>query len=268
MTRRGLIIGTSHSAALRLAWAKWADDWPAMRLDFAALHGHVSDFVVQDGCLTAASPEARATLSRISGANAFPLQDYDFVALCSGSPSCYHAIKLYNTARWPGLPSQRRPPKRGNQAMALVSSACFAAALTAAMRQAQALTLLAEIAATCPAQRFIIPEPPLSFDALAEKRRFKGFADLHQNGDAATLGQMQGDCAERACAGLGARIQLPPPVLAHAFFAHPDMRRGAKRLGTQDTLDQPTDDYLHGNDIFGRHMLTALHATLQPPANP
>ena len=261
MTRRGLIIGASHAAALRLAWTTWRSDWPLMDLHFAALQGGVGDLQVQDCQLVAQDAAAEGRLLATSGQSHFALADYDFVAVCGGVSGGFSGIRLYNQARCGGLPSVSRatamPPT-----VSLLSTACFTTALTGLIRQGAAMPLLAAIRQTVDVPLFAIAEPLLSVTALTDKTRYHGFRSLHRNGDAQALAAILEAASRNAYAGLAHYIAPPAAVRQDGYFTKPDLRRGATRLGAADDVPQPDTDYLHGNASYGRHILTALHEAL------
>ena len=259
--RRGLIVGTSHCAALRLAWQAWPADWPGMAIDFAALQGDVADFMVAGQTLTGRTDAARDTLRALCGQSEFDLTAYDFVALCGGTPSTFHAARLYALARWPGLPSVVAAPLT-RPGVTLLSARCFERALTGIIRSAPAFPLLDQIRAATPARRFAIPHPALSRVVLTQTGQHQGFVQIHRNGDAQVLAHMLDQAAEAACGELATCLQPPPEVRKDHFFTHPKFRRGATRLGAQDNLPQPPEDHLHGNAAYGRLILSALHAAL------
>lgn len=256
MTARCLIIGTSHSAALRLAWRAAPDHWPGMSLTFAALQGEMTDFQVIGPSLTAKDP---ARLAHFSGQPAFDLTRFDVIALCGGTPSTFHAIRLYAQARWPGLPSAEAAPLGAPN---LLSARCFERALTGLIRAAPGFALLTRIAAATQSRRFAIPHPALSANVLTQSQQHQGFVHLHRNGDAPALAHMLNRAAAQACADLAQYVPPPPQVRQHGFFTHPDFCRGATRLGPDDSIAQPPADLLHGNAAYGHHVLTALHDAL------
>jgi len=254
MTARGLIIGTSHTAALRLAWR--AAPQPGLDLTFAALQGEMTDFQVSGATLTAADP---AKLHRFSGQPAFDLTDYDVIALCGGTPSTFHATRLYAQARWLGLPSAHAAPLKSPN---LLSAHCFELALSGLIRTAPGFALLGAIRPATQSRLFAIPHPALSAAVLTQTRQHPGFVQIHRNGDAPALARMLDLAATRACGDLAHYVPPPPQVRQHGFFTHPDFRRGATRLGGDDTTPQPPDDHLHGNAAYGQHVLAALYACL------
>lgn len=260
MTKRGLIIGTSHSAALRLAWKEWSADWPSMTLDFAALHGSVADLSVTGQSLTGRHEANRQTLLRFSGQAAFDLAAYDFIALCGGTTSSFHAVRLYLAARWPGLPSTVQPLKPG---VSLLSARCFQTALIGQIRSAAAFPLLTAIKASGIAARlYAIPLPALSHAALTQSKQHQGFVRLHRSGDDAAMAAVLHAASDTAYDGLATYVPPPQAVRKDDFFTRARFRRGATRLGTDDTTPQPKDDFLHGNADYGRHILTGLAALL------
>ena len=266
MTHRGLIIGTSHTAALRLAWTASHQDHPGTQLDFAALQGSVDDLTVQDGNLLAKTDHARDRLLATSGRDRFALCDYTFIALCGGISGSFSAIRLYQQARWYGLPSVSRGTKPLKPTEYLLSAACIATALTAMVRDGAAWPLLTDLHQATNLPLFAVAEPLLSFAALSDKTRFHGFRALHRNGDALALAAMLESAAHAACAGVASYLPPPPAVRRDGFFTQPSLRRGATRLGAADDVAQPDHDFLHGNAAYGHHILIALLAALQQSA--
>lgn len=256
MTLKTLIIGASHTAALRLAWRASPGHWPRMDLTFAALQGEMTEFQVTHTTLTTKVP---AKLHRLTGQSHFDLTAFDVIALCGGTPSTFHALQLYTQARCLSLPSALAAPL---DAPNLLSSQCFERALTGIIRDAPGHALLTQIRPVTPARLFAIPHPALSAQILDQNRNHQGFAIIHRNGDGPALTQMLDHAAHRACGDLAQYIPAPPQVRQHRFFTHPDFRRGATRLGPDDALPQPPTDYLHGNAAYGHHVLSALHDRL------
>jgi hypothetical protein len=254
MTTRGLIIGTSHTAALRQGWR--AAPLPGLELTFAALQGEMADFQVIGTTLTATDP---AKLARFSGQPGFDLTPYDVIALCGGTPSTFHAARLYGQTRWPALPSARAAPL---SAPNLISAQCFERALSGLIGTAPGFALMSLIRAASPARLFAIPHPALSAQVLTQTRQHQIFAQIHRNGDAPALARMMDRAARRACGDLAHYVPPPPQVRQDGFFTHPAFRRGATRLGTDDSLPQPPEDHLHGNAAYGHHVLSGLHACL------
>lgn len=262
MTRRGLVIGNSHAAALRLAQQAFAADWSGMRLDFAAMHGSAADFCVRAGTLSARDAKGRKRLFRISGRSDFTLADYDFVAVCGSTPSNFGAIRLYLEARWIGLPSFQLAEPLGGKNWLLLSEGCFEAALTGIMRAAAAFPLLDALAAAgC--RCFMVPTPLLSAEALTlSKEKHLGFVMMNGNGDAEALSAMMDRALLRACGGQSTALIWPDSVRVNGFFARPEFRRGAKRLGTTDTEAQPEEDFFHANADYGHKVLSELYRQL------
>lgn len=249
-----LIIGTSHTAALRLAWR--AAPQPGLTLTFAALQGDMADFLVAGHSLTATDP---AKLARFSGQPSFDLTAYDAIALCGGTPSTFHGQRLYALARWPALPSALAAPL---DAPNLISAQCFELALSGLIRTAPAFALMDLIRMASPTPLFAIPHPALSALVLTQSKRHPAFVQIHRNGDGPALAAMLDRAAHRACGDLARYVAPPTPVRQHGFFTHPEYRRGATRIGPDDSVPQPPDDPLHGNAAYGQHVLTALLAAL------
>ena len=258
MIQRGLIIGTSHCAALRLAWAASRSERSKMSLDFAAMHGDVSSLVVRGITLTGRSAEACASLECLSGAFEFDLTSYDFIAVCGGTTSTYHAIEVYRVARWFGLPSIDARSINSFEKWSLVSKRCAETAISALIRASSGRGLLAAIVDVTSALCIAIPHPALSHDALKAGQSYATFQAVHKSGDGAALAQILDRASAAAFRGIATEM-VPPLILRQDhFFTHSDFRRGAKRLGRNDNMPQPDSDYLHGNADYGQIILSAL----------
>lgn len=260
--RLGLIIGDSHAAALRLAARGFADDLPGVTFDFAAMHGEMTNFTIRKGALTARLKKDRDRLALLSGRESFDLGDYDFVAVCGGAPSNFHALRLYQKARFAALPSVAGSDLPRNPDWMLVSEACFATALAGLMRRTSAFALLAELEKAGVKRRFLIPMPLLSIAALGAGQRFQAFAELDAAGDALAMAALMDRAFAESCDTLATPVPWPQEVRHNHFFTRPEYRRGATRLAAKEDQPQPEDDFLHANADYGRAVLKALAGQL------
>ncbi len=261
MKARGLVFGNSHIAALRLVWRNDWQRWPDLDLDFAATHGDGQADLKLDGHIIAPrSDKVRQNMMRLNGKDAFDLRPYDFFVVCGGGPSVFHAVKLYGAARWIGLPSMTGFNPSALQGYALLSRDAFLTALTMLMRETDAYGLARTLAGMPARLVIVIPQPRLSLDGLRDSRRYRGFVQMRENGDADVMSAMLDAAAIAALDGL-AHVLLQPAHTRHdGMFTDPQYRYGATRLAATDNLPQPDDDYLHANAAYGGEILHALYA--------
>ena len=256
MTRRGLVFGNSHSAALRLAWRNGQAGWPGLTLEFAAASGDsMASFVVQDGVLTATEQAAQDSLLALNGRNTFDLGSYDFFLISSGTPSMFHAVHLYRAAGIAAFAGRVDAPR------VLMSRAAFQAALVGVMQGMMGHQLAAKLAVMgkpC----FVTGHPRLSVVAKSDAKTYAGFLSVGKNGDAALLAGLFEAAAEDAFAGLATYLAQPPHTIEDHLFTADIWRRGAIRLTPGDNVAQPGQDCLHANAAYGALLIDALNAAV------
>ena len=267
MSRRVLILGTSHCAALRAAVgaAVGADrqsdalTWGGMTLRFAAIpNDHAAALRLDGGVLTAGTDTAGRMLWRLNRQGRFALSEFDAVAMLGGLMSAFAITRLYTEARWFPLPSLIADGGAPPPGLPLISDAAALAALCGRAETAALFALLRSLHAAMPGRVFVVQDPRVSHDAIGTGRKFMGFTRIARGPDASEVSALYDRAVGAAFGGLARVIVQPAATRAGAFFTDARFRRGATRLAATPDMPQPPDDMLHGNAGYGAAVLDDL----------
>lgn len=264
---RVLILGNSHVAAPKSAWAAERGRWPALQPRFVGGHGEVLGALrAEAGWLLPQTADAAEGLVRLNGDNRFALGDYDAFAVIGCGIGLHRAVLMYRGARlsdFPSVAGGMDPP------VPLVSRAFFRAALAEQLAATTGARLAAEILAGLAAQGRQAPvllseQPRPSTEAGKADGQVAGFLRARRLGDAVALAELHEAAA--AAAVPGARF-LPQPAetRADALFTRPAFSAGSLRLTRGGPVAHPADDHIHGNAAYGAALLDAIVAALAPP---
>lgn len=257
---RILVLGNSHVAALRVAWRQERSRWPRLEVQFAAAHGQgQADLSITNHILAPTSQKVRENMMRVNGRADYDLRDYDAFAISGGTPSIFHAISLYNQARFFGLPSLTGFDPRKSREWSVLSRANFQSALVGLMQNGSAMDIARTLVSTgkpC----VILQQLRVSLDCLSQPRKYAGFLRVKNNGDTGVLSQMLDVSSTAAYADLGNVLHQPHITRIHDIFTAPEYRRGATRLTANDSALQPADDFIHGNGKYGTALFDALYS--------
>lgn len=261
---RVLVLGNSHVAALRVAWRQERSRWPRLEVQFAAAHGQgQADLCISNYMLAPKSQKVRENMMRVNGRAEYDLRDYDAFAISGGTPSAFHAIALYNQARFFGLPSLAHFNLSKSREWSVLSRATFQSALVGLMQKGSAMDIARTLVSTgkpC----VIIQQLCVSLDCLSQPRKYAGFLHVKNNEDTGTMSHMLDVSSTAAYAGLGTVLHQPHATRIHDIFTAPEFRRGATRLTANDKALQPSDDFIHGNGKYGEAVLDDLYSHFFP----
>lgn len=256
---RILVLGNSHVAALRVAWKHERSRWPRLEIQFAAAHGQgQADLTIKNHMLAPKSQKVRENMMRVNGRAEYDLRDYDAFAISGGTPSAFHAIALYNQARFFGLPSLADFEPSKSWEWSVLSRAAFQSALVGLMQNGSAMAIARTLVSTgkpC----VIIQQLRVSLDCLSQPRKYAGFLRVKNNHDTGTLSRMLDESSTAAYAGLGNVLHQPHATRVHDIFTASEFRRGATRLTANDNALQPDDDFIHGNGKYGEAIVDAVY---------
>lgn len=260
---RVLVIGSSHTAALRAALGagRGADPlpWGRMQVAFAAAPDRAPGALVIAGDhLAVPDPDAARQFRRICGRDRFALAAVDAIVFCGGLLAPHAVVRLWTEARWFPLPSARDLP----QGLALLSEAAALAAAGAVARQALLWPLLAALQARGGTPLVALQGIRLSQDGIGTGRRMAGPTRIARGEDAAALSGFYDRATRAALEPLARVILQPQDTRSLGFFTAPAFCRGATRLSAADDMPQPDGDFLHGNAAYGARMLDAIAAAL------
>lgn len=240
------VIGNSHSAAFAKAWTeRVAPELPGVSMTFfAASSQRLRHLVHADGALTTHEPElAEAFAASSGGKTRIEIDAYDAFLL----------VGLGMRITVPSLcgPFGTLQHRSWGPVETLVSEACFAAMVEAALQESQAFWLIDQLRAGRPRPVLLCATPFRSEDEASYSFRNKNrrFADDAFRGK--VIAQCQQIGSALAARHGGEFVWQDESTVSIAGFTRAEFARGAHRLGESER-----DDGLHMNTDFGQIMLT------------
>ena len=269
MTRRVLILGNSHLACLREAWAAEPSRWPRLEATFLGAHKDLLlRTAVEGGRLRPATDAARAAFLRVNGTEEADLGACDAIIIVGCMIATATAALARRDMRWPGLPSLDALGDLAAMEATLVSRPAARAAVAAALGARLGAALARHLGPHVAAPIWLACQPRIS--AAAHERPLpttRGTLAAIAEGDGEALSWLHEDAARDAAQASGAGY-IPQPeatVQDHLLTARPYMD-GAHRLGPRPGLPQPRDDLMHANARYGALMLDAIAAEVAQAA--
>lgn len=246
------VIGNSHSVAFAKGWQdRVAPELPGVSMTFfAASSQKLRQLVHEDGAFTTHDPDLAEALALASG------------GLTRAEIAAYDAFLLVGLGMRITITSLCGPfgtltHRAWGPVETLVSEACFAAMVEAALRESQAFSLTDKIRAAGPRPVLLCATPFRSEEeaSYSFRNRNRRFADD------AFRGKVIAHCQEIGSA-LAARhggefVWQDESTVAIAGFTRAEFARGGHKLGGSEL-----DDGLHMNAEFGQVMLMRALARL------
>ena len=269
MTLRGLILGNSHVAALKVAHARTPGRWPGLALDFAGGHGDsLASLTEAEGVLAPRAEAARRDMARLNGRLDYPVRDYDFFAVAGCGLSIFAAVALYRRARFPGLPSLQEGAETGEApAWQLASRAAWAATLGDHLEATLGAGLATRLAAAAVragtgAPVLLAVQPRPSFECRSEPARFAGFLRAFRSGDADALSDLFEEVAAARLGRVARVLAQPEATVQRGLFTWPSYSAGSVRLTRRKEFAHPENDFLHANPDYGALVLDQIAAAV------
>jgi hypothetical protein len=269
MNPRLLILGNSHLAALREAWAGAPARWPGLRPTFLGAH---KDLLLQtqlkDGVLSPATDAARAAFRRLNGLEEVNLRDHDGIVICGCLVAASVAAGLWRDARWPGLPSLMAEPDLAGMRSTLISRGAALAGLAGALDQRLGLRLVRHLRAGTDLPVWLVSQPRANVAVLARPRpEVRAQVAAVQTGDGLALSDLFDAAAARAARQAGAVwLAQPWATRTAGIFTGGAFMQGATRLTPRIGAPQPEDDVTHANAAYGAMVLDQIAGALRDPA--
>ena len=266
MTRRVLVLGDSHLAALREGWRTREGRWPGLDLRFFGAHkALLLDTRIEAGQMVADSAAASAALLRLNGTDRTDLTGLDAIVIAGGQLSVLRAASLWRETRWTGLPSLLSEPDLADLSLPVLPAAAARATLTEALASRIALRLCRHLRQATDRPILILGQPRPNARVLSEPdARWRGLILARRAEDGPALSELFDSAADRAAARAGGRY-LPQPARTRAqhLFTAPAFKAGAVRLAER-RLPQPAAARSHANATYGTVLIDTIAETLGP----
>ena len=259
------IIGNSHVAALRRAWAQYPGRWPGICPAFvAAPRSLLLHTMVRDGRLVPTSPATLQALQRLGGNASLDLSAHDVFVIVGGSMTLLTAVQPYRDARWPGLPSVADCPDLVQRPQRLISGQAAQAIVLADLSQRMGVQLAERLRTGTICPICLVEQPRLSDEVRTTRHPA---ARLHKiairAGDATAIARLFETAATAALAPSGTRF-LPQPAqtVSQQLFTASRYMTGSERLDPVQGALHDRDDMTHANANYGALVLDQIMSAL------
>lgn len=259
------LFGTSHLAALRLAYQAEPERWPTLAITFVGATGSkLLDHQIKNGIMSAGNPALQRSFRVMAGVKTLKLQDYDAFAL-SGCQIGPHMIgHLYGQARWTSLPSYKNAGLDPTGKLSLMSEAAIDAVLHHRITHSVAGVLGRNLRHSTGAP-VLVTSSPRPDAALMKMKKHKLIAQKRAvwQGDASHLSDRYDGLADQCFADMGlSYLAQSSHTIRDHLLTRTIYMEGAIRLTEKETIPQPKDDLMHGNAAYGAAVLDQIIAAL------
>ncbi len=259
------LFGTSHLAALRMAYQAEPDRWPEFEITFVGATGaKLLDHVINDGVMTPTSPDLQRSFQLMAGVEALDLRQFDAFAL-SGCQIGPHMIgHIYGQARWLGLPSLQRAGIPGDPHWSLMSETAIDAVLQHRIMHSIAGVLAPQLSGASEKPVLVVSSPRPD-ETLMNLQKHKLIAQKRavRQGDAAHLSDRYDGLARDCFRRIGVDyLPQPPHTIRDHMLTRSIYMEGAVKLTPRGVFAQPDHDIMHGNAAYGAAVLDQITAAL------
>lgn len=266
MTARIAVLGNSHIAALREAWAAERARWQGLEALFLGLHGELlMQTRIDAGRLVPASDAAAEAMERISGIRAIDLRQCDAIVVVGCGLASFATVTLQAQLRWPALPSLDRQADLAAMGPLLVSERAARDTLAVVLGRRLALRLVRHLRQESDLPIWLVQQPNVH---AAVKRgpvppRLRGLLRTLASGDGPHLARLFAEVAHEVAGGQKARfLPQPAPTVVDELLTAVPFCTGATRLAEETGVPQPPHDLLHANAAYGAAVLDRLASAL------
>jgi len=261
MTKRVLLLGNSHLAALRDALTRFDNLWPGMNVTCVGAHNDtLLETRCADGVLTPVSDAAKDAFKTFGGVDTIDLNSYAAIVIVGCQFACSRASYLYRRARWAALPSLAAMTKPPNCAWALVSEPAFNAMLYEMLSDVLGGKLLRHLRDGTDTPIYLASQPRTATGILdIEEHALTILNDAIAAGDAAAISTVFDRTAQLMCKDHGATfLRQPRQTIQSHVLTKPAFTKGAVRLSKNGRFQQPPTDILHANASYGATVLDQI----------
>lgn len=255
--RRLLLLGNSHTAALRIALRDDPGRWPDLRVTVLAMPGAaLGALTLAGGRLVARDDSARHSMEYYNGMTELALQGFDAVAVIGGLN--FHAVTaLQDSHRSPDFPSVM-----GGGACPLVSTGMMDAMIRRHIADSVALYTIRLLAGQdCGAVLFMDEAFP-SADCWQDAARFDPYIAMAERGDAAAFHARYLRILHEALGRDATYLPQPAQTIAEQVFTGPEWMRGSIRMQPRWDVRHEDTDFGHTNPAYGAHQADQIARAL------
>ncbi len=264
------LLGNSHAASLIAAWRGAPDLTGVAQMQLVVQSGKgPRDIIVQNGDLSAGTPELKQVLAQFGTSGPVALRDFDAIVITGCGLSIFPLVSMFRHHTVWGWPSSDKVLARlmrdedSPPARQMISQPCADAALGEIMSQTLAVDLAQRIRAQVGIPIFLIPQPRPAQKLLSHNRKGAGFNRLLRIGDAPKVSALFDTALAELANGLGDTTVLyqPPETIEQYLTTQNAYTDQAQRLANLERK-QRQEDILHANGEYGALVLQQLRDRL------
>ncbi|MDF3606874.1 hypothetical protein PE067_12490 [Paracoccus sp. DMF-8] len=253
MPRNPLVIGNSHTAAVRIALRDGPGRWPGFDPDiFAMPGGTLFRLELRDRAFVPTDAETKKQMVFYNGVPELPLSGYDgFVVL--GGISFKQIAELQATHRSGDFPSVR-----AGKACRLVSTGFVDAMMQRRIADSSALRVMRALHGLGQGPVVFMDTVFPSAEAHVGAKGFRTYVEMVARGDGAAFHARYIDLLDREIGDAAIRLPQPAETVVDGLFTAPEWMRGSIRLNPHDDVPHDADDYGHANASYGALQVDAV----------
>lgn len=253
MPRNPLVIGNSHSSAMRIALRDNGARWPDFDPDiFAMPGGTLFNLELRDRNLVPTDAETKKQMVFYNGVPELPLSGYDgFVVL--GGISFKQVADLQATHRSGDFPSVRagRPCR-------LVSTGFVDAMMQRRITDSAAARVIRALHRLDQGPVVFMDAVFPSSEAHPGAKAFKTYVEMVARGDGAAFYARYIGLLDQQIGDAAIRLPQPAETVVNGLFTAPEWMRGSMRLNPHSDVPHDIDDYGHANADYGALQVEAV----------
>lgn len=255
---RGLVLGNSHAAALRMAYASQTSRKSHYSLDFIVSgQSGLQDVSIEGRILSPTSDKTRADFIRFSGCESVKLDDFDFFLVVGLGFNVFVLEPLYREYICFGLKSW----DQDHRSRQLVSQSLFKKMISNLLCETLSFKIskLIENSVKQPIIQLAQPRPS---EILLNQKRFPSLRRALSQNDGEELSNLYEEAAADAC--LQHYLPQPPETRVKGLMTGMEFSKCAPRLSDnpKTLIIQPESDFLHANAFYGDCALNCLDAQI------
>lgn len=256
MKPRLCLFGTSHLAALRLAWQQDLRRW---NLDLTFIGGHgrrLLDHKIEDGILYPTTDEMRENFSRYGNVEQIAFADFDAFVLVGCQIGPQSIGYLYGQARWCSLPSMTDT----NVVKPLISDAAVDAILHDRCKHVVGGTLARALRNATNRPMAITSQPRPGTALMSIKgHKMTPVKQAVRNNDGPALSRRSDDINSKHFAGLDLQfLAQPEQTRSQDMLTKTSFIDGAVKLTVDGVTPHSGGDIMHGNAKYGALVLDQI----------
>lgn len=256
--RHPLIIGNSHTAAVRIALRDQPERWPGFAPDvFAMPGGSLGDLELRDRSFHPTKPVARKEMVYYNGVPDLPLAGHDaFVVVGGVAFSAQAAVQDRHR-------SLDFPSVQNGLACTLVSTGFVDAMLRRRIANSPAVQVLRALLSLDQGPVMLMDTVLPSVECRADPQNFAAHVDLAARGDGAAYHARYLRILREVIGPKAIHLPQPARTIVDQVFTGAEWMRGSIRMQPRKDVPHEINEYGHANAAYGALQVDAMVAAFE-----